>query len=464
MNTERGGVLSLAGVEPTGDWMAGFVGMFSGLLSIPVLVAANAFFVAAEFALVAVRRTRVRELVEQGTRGARAVERALQNLDRCIAATQLGITLASIGLGWLGEPALARLLLPLFVMLGPGLSDVAAHSFALAIAFASIAFFHVVLGELAPKAVALQVPDRISLWVVPPLLVFERVFRPFIWALNASGLLVARLFGFSPTRGGSAHVHSPTELSLLLEASETAGVLERSEREMMHGVLAFGGMTVRQIMVPREQMVSVAVRTPAQQIAQIALETGYSRLPVCESAPDDIIGILHTKDLLSVFTETGRDLILVPDLLRQPFFVKGSTRVLDLLKEFQRGEQHMALVLDDFGELIGLATLEDLLEEIVGEIRDEHDRSARVQLKLDRDGSFLVSGRASTRDSLSDLGVVPPLWAGGALTDFLRQVKKGPLSEGDHIAYRDLTFIVLEGGGSGGARRIRVTKGRDSLP
>ena len=439
-------------------WMESVIWIFSGLLSIPILVLANGFFVAAEFALVAVRRTRVRELVEQGVSGARAVERAIGNLDRYIAATQLGITLTSISLGWLGEPALANLLVPLFHWLGPQISPVAAHSLAFGIAFMAIAFVHVVLGELAPKTIALQIPDRVALWVVPLLLIFEHIFRPFIWALNSTGMLFARMLGFAPTGGGSAHIHSLNELSLLLEASERAGVLERHEREMMHGVLAFGDMTVSQIMIPREMIVSVSISTPATQIAQIALETGYSRLPVYDSSPDDIIGVLHTKDLLGMFAETGRELVVIQDLLRQPYFTKGNTRVLDLLREFQRGEQHLALVQDDFGELIGLATLEDLLEEIVGEIKDEHDLGGGLLL-LDTDGSFQVGGEASARDSLSDLGIVPPLWAGGALSDFLRQLKKGPLATGDRISYQDLVFEVLEGDGEGGATRIRAVKG-----
>ncbi len=445
-----------AGGDPTS-----LIGVFPGLFSIPVFILANAAFVAAEFSLVAVRRTRVREMVEKGVKGARLVERTTGDLDRYIAATQLGITLTSVGLGWLGQPALARLLLPPFQALGPALSSVAANSLAFGIAFLCISFLHVVLGELAPKTVALQIPDRVSLWVAAPLQVFERVFRPFIWALNTVGNWFVHLLGFQPARGLVGQVHSVTELTLLMEASEQAGVLERQERKMMHGVLAFGDMTVRQIMTPRAEIVSVCLKDPPESIVQVALERGHSRLPVYESSLDEIVGVLHVKDLLSLYSETEKGLVVIQDLLRQPYFIRADMRVLDLLREFQRGESHMAFVLDEYGELMGLVTLEDLLEEIVGEIKDEHD-STEDHLKLDRDGSFIVLGKASTRDCLSDLGVVPPLWAGGSISEFLRQVHGGPLTVGTAVPFQDLDFTVLDDDQAGGARSVRVVKGGKS--
>lgn len=440
------------------DLTGTMAGLMSGLVSIPVFIAANAVFVAAEFALVAVRRTRVREMVQQGVKGARLVERATGDLDRYIAATQLGITLSSIGLGWLGQPAMARLLLPVFESLGPRLSAVAANSLSLGIAFASISFLHVVLGELAPKTIALQRPDRVALWSAPPLRVFEVLFRPFIWALNSVGNALVRLIGFRPARGPVGQVHSVTELTLLVDASAQAGVLERQEREMMRGVLAFGDLTVDQVMTPRSAIVGVNQKDSAATIVQAALESGYSRLPVYESGPDDIVGVLHVKDLLSLYSEFERDVVVIQDLLRQPYFVRAGIRVLDLMREFQRGENHVAFVLDDFGELIGLATLEDLLEEIVGEIKDEHD-AAGGDMKLERDGSFILPGRASTRDALNDLGISAPLWASGSIGDFLEQVRGGSLSKGDVVRHEDLEFSVLEIDGEGGVARVRVVKG-----
>ncbi len=439
-------------------------GLVAGLLSIPVFVAANALFVAAEFALVAVRRTRVQELVAQGVRGSRLVQQAVADLDRYIAATQLGITLASIGLGWLGQPALAAAFLPLFAGLGPGVSVAAAHSLALTVAFLGISFLHVVMGELAPKSIALQLPDRTALWVAAPLLVFERIFRPFIWVLNTTGNRIIRLLGIRAAHGAVGGVHSVTELSLLLEASEQAGVLERQEREMMHGVLAFGDMTVSQIMTPRSAIQSVNLADPPKVLLRTALESGYSRLPVIgPGGPDDVVGVLHAKDLLHLFEEDQRDLTVLPDLLRQPFFIKGSARVLDLLKDFQRGEHHLALVLDDFGDLIGLATLEDLLEEIVGDIRDEHDTRERL-VRLDRDGTFLVAGDAPARDCLSDLGAVPPLSAAGSMGEFVRGLAGGPTEAGTSVRHDDLVFVVLEADAAGMPQRVRITTSRRPNP
>jgi len=418
----------------------------------------NALFVAAEFSLVKVRRTRVRELAEQGVKGAMRVEKALASLDRFIAATQLGITFTSIGLGWLGEPALARIVASFFEWSSLGISAVASHSIAFGVAYLSIAFVHVVIGELAPKTMALQFPDRVALWIIRPLYIFEVVFRPFIWILNGAGNLVVRLLGLKPSRSLAGQVHSVTELHLLMEASEKAGVLERQEKEMMHGVLAIGDMTVRQVMVVREDIVFVRITDTPEQIVQVALESGYSRLPVVGTGLDDIQGILHTKDLLSLFADVERGLIVIQDLLRQPYFVRADKRLLDVLRVFQRGELHLALVQDEFGEMMGLVTLEDLLEEIVGDIRDEYDTS-ESPMKIQRDGSFLVSGHASVRECLSDLGVPPPMAVAGSVSDFLREINGGYISEGNSVSFQDLIFTVVESDGVGGARRARIVKG-----
>ncbi len=433
------------------------VWLIAGLVAIPALIFANALFVAAEFALVSVRRTRVKELVAQGVRGARRLDAMVAELDRYIAATQLGITLASIGLGWLGEPALAGLMLPILGVFGPVLSGIAAHSIAFALSFLLISFLHVVLGELAPKTVALQVPDRVGLWVVRPLMLFERVFRPFIWLLNRAGAMVVGLFGFSVTGGISGQVHSLNELGLLVKASEEGGVLERQEREMMQGILAIGDLTVRQVMTPREDIVSVRQGDSVDRILQAALESGYSRLPVIGSGPDDVVGVLHTKDLLHLLAEGERDLVVFQDVMRQPQFVRTGTRVLDLLRDFQRGEQHVAFVIDDFGELAGLVTIEDLLEEIVGEIRDEFDLTERL-MKLDREGNYLASGRAEARACLHLLGVATPVWAGGSLGEFLRTQAGHPLAAGERVPHAGLIFAVLEVDPAGLPLRVRIEK------
>lgn len=443
------------------DWLGTFAGLLSGLLSIPVFIAANAAFVAAEFALVSVRRTRVKELVAQGITGARRLERATGALDRYLATTQFGITLSSIGLGWLGEPALARLLRPLLASVRVPAAPLFAHSLAFGLAFLAIAFLHIVLGELVPRSVALARPDRVGLWLTPALLLVERVFRPFIWVLSRSGRLVLRILGLRSAKAHAGQVHSVAELTLLVEASEQAGVLERQEREMMHGVLALGDMTVRQIMTARDAIVGVRADAPLEAIVQVVLESGYSRLPVFEGDGDNVTGLLHAKDLLNLYAESQRSLVVLQDLIRQPLFVRDGRRVLDLLPVFQRGAQHLALVLDEMADLVGLVTLEDVLEEVVGEIRDEFD-TAEAGLKLERDGTFTAAGATPVRPCLSALGVVPPLWAAGSLDDFLRQVARRPLAEGAPVEFADLVLTVLEADGRGGARRVRIAKGPTS--
>ena len=432
--------------------------LLSGLISIPLLILANASFVAIEFSLVAIRRTRVRELVIKGVRGAKKLEHAVANLDRYLAATQLGITMASLGLGWLGEPALARLLMGAFgKMAGPVVSGVAAHTVAFMAAFLGIAFMHVVLGELVPRTVALRMTDRVGLLMVRPLLWFERVFRPIIWVFNRTGMAVVRLLRLKPSRGVTGQVHSVTELHLLMDASEEAGVLERQETDMMHGVLAIGEMTVRQVMVAREDMVSVKSGDPVAKIVQTAVESGYSRLPVFDQGGNDVAGVLHVKDLLTLYAEAEQGLIVFQDLLRQPYFVRSDKRVLDILRVFQAGEAHLALVQDEFGEVVGLVTLEDLLEEIVGEIKDEYD-SGESPLRLSKDGSFIAPGRMSVREVLSDLGEEAPADLAGYFGDFVRDQLGRAVSVGDSVSWGGLAMTVTETDRTGWPRRVRVVK------
>jgi len=442
-----------------GGWFGSVVALFSGLFSIPVFITLNAAFVAIEFALVSIRRTRVRELAMRGEKGARRLEHAVSNLDRYLAATQLGITLSSLGLGWLGEPAMARLLIGIFQRFaGPVLSAVAAHTLAFAVAFLGISFLHVVLGELVPRTIALRMTDPVALWMIRPLIWFERIFRPIIWFFARSGAVVVRLLGFKPSRGVTGQVHSVTELHILMDASEKAGVLDRQEKEMMHGVLSIGDMTVRQVMVPREDITSVRLSNPIEKIVQVALESGYSRLPVFDESGEEVVGIIHAKDLLSLYGEAERGLIVFQDLLRQPYFVRPDKRLLDVLRVFQAGEVHLALVQDEFGEVAGLLTLEDLLEEIVGEIRDEYDTKEST-LRLVRDGSFQAEGHVSARECLLDLGLTPGVDVAGSLGEFLRGKHGGRLASGDEVVHEDVTFTVLEADAMGRPRKLKLVKG-----
>jgi CBS domain containing-hemolysin-like protein len=341
---------------------------------VALLVLANAFFVAAEFALVATRRTRIEAMIRRGDAKAKRVRTVILALDRYIAGTQLGITMTSLGLGWVGEPAIARTLVGLFATLPAPLDAIAAHGVASAIAFAIITFLHIVLGELTPRAVALIYPEQTSRWVAAPLIAFTVATNPFIWFLKTSANLVLRLFGLqSPTE--MEHLHSPEELRMLVEQSHKAGALDRDDARLLAGVFEFSEKTAREVMTPRTQMVAIPVGASLEVAADRVAAAARSRYPVYRGSLDDITGIVHAKDVLAALRSAAPPADLAP-LLRPAHFVPGSREVEDVLADMKLLKTHMAIVLDEFGGTAGLVTMEDLLEEIVGQIEDEHDRSA----------------------------------------------------------------------------------------
>ncbi len=341
-----------------------------GLLGIVVLVAINAYFVATEFALVAVRRTQIKLWVAEGRRGADSAERAIEHLDDAIAATQLGITLASLGLGWIGEPALAGVVTPLLGAIGLE-STLAVHTLALTFAFSAITFIHVVAGELAPKALALDFPGRVALACAGPLLVFGRIFRPILVFMNGAGNALVRLFGVQPA--GSAHaVHSSDELSLLVSESRAAGVFRPYAGRILGNVFRLTQTRVRDVMVPRQDVSAVPRDIEPDDILNLLRESSFTRLPVYEGSLDHIVGILHTKDLFHLYARER--LITLSDAIRPATEVGPDLPIVDALRQFRRGRRHLAIVRSDDGRVLGVCTLEDVLEEIVGEIEDEHDK------------------------------------------------------------------------------------------
>ena len=366
-------------MESPGLWEAAeWIKFFFGLASIPVLVATNGLFVAAEFSLVAVRRTRVEELVHHGQKGAKAIEAAVVNLDRTIAATQLGITLASIGLGWIGEPALAHVFGPLFSFLPGDWRGTATHTAASAIAFLLITFMHVVFGELIPKTLALQKPDGTALWVAAPLNLFAKVARPLIHAMNGTGNGILRLCGYPPATGREM-VHSIEELSLLIEDTEEAGILGETQAEVVQKVFRLSTKKVRDCMVPRSRMAVLEVNMPPDNVLEAVRSGTHTRMPVYRGDLDQVVGIVNTKDLFYLFSLKGA--VILDDALYPALFLKPEENVAVAMQMLRKARRHMALVRGEDGIILGLITLEDILEEIVGEIEDEHDHPRPAPLR-----------------------------------------------------------------------------------
>jgi putative hemolysin len=351
----------------------------AGLLLIPALVVLNGLFVAAEFSLVSVRKTRIEELIKRGVKPARSVEAAMNRLDRSIAATQLGITLASIGLGFVGEPALADLLKPLADFLPKGWRGAATDSIAGVLAFLLITYMHVAFGELIPKSLALQTPDRTSLWLSGPLNVFARLSRPLIMTMNGTANFVLRRLGYEAA-SGEEMVHSVDELKLLIEDSEEAGILDPDQAEFVQNVFRLSNKRVRDCMVPRDKMAVLELNTPPDKVLEAVRSGAHTRMPVYEGQLDNIVGIVNTKDLFYLFSLKG--VVVLQDALYPPLFLKPEESMAYALRLFRRVRRPMALVRDHEDTIVGLLTLEDVLEEIVGDIEDEHDRPTP---KLPRD-------------------------------------------------------------------------------
>ncbi|MGE5803773.1 MAG: hemolysin family protein, partial [Gemmatimonadota bacterium] len=342
------------------------------LLAVVVLVAANAFFVAAEFALVAARRTRIEAMIRRGDRRARTVRRALQDLYRQLSAAQLGITVASILLGYVAEDTVAHLFRDWFSSLPASLEFLTRGGVASVTAVAVISFLHVVVGEQAPKAWAITYPEGTSRWVAAPLIFFSWITRPFTELLNWSSNVLIRLLGIK--KAGTEHdrVHSPEEIRMLVEQSRKTGGLGAGDARMLEGVFEFSEKNARDVMTPRTEIVALPAGASLAEAADRVAAAGRSRYPVTGESLDDVVGIVHAKDILRGLL-TGAE-APVQDIARPAFFVPGTREVEDVLADMKRQKAHLAIVLDEFGGTAGLVTMEDLLEEIVGAISGEYEQ------------------------------------------------------------------------------------------
>jgi len=406
-----------------------------------LLVLANGFFVASEYALVSVRRSRISALVADGNKRARTVMRIIENLSAYISAFQLGVTLASLALGWLGENTIAGLLLPLLEKVLPTSTvAVAAHSIAAACAFVIITYFHIVLGELVPKTLALERAEQMALAVALPVHVFYRTFKAPIWLLDRSGTAVVRWLGFSSSARETA-VYNEEELRQLVALSHKSGHLIEDERQLISNVFDFTEATVESVMVPRTEIEALDASLEPLEMLDLFEETGYSRMPVFRESLDDIIGILLHKDLSRVVRRGG--LVDLREIMRPPVFLPTSVMLNDALRRLRRSTEHMALVVDEHGGVEGLVTLEDLLEEIVGDIRDEHDDAAVRQIVELPDGSFSVKGNLSIRDANKRLELgLPEADSYHTIAGFMMARAGRILRSGESVEYNDLRLTV----------------------
>jgi CBS domain containing-hemolysin-like protein len=369
--------------------------MLLTIVEIVLLLAANAFFVAAEFAIVKVRGIRIEALVEQGSAVGRMTLRVLRNVEAYLSACQLGITMASLGLGWIGEPAVSALLAPLFRQLAIG--PAAVHTISFLLGFLIFSSLHIVVGEQVPKTFAIRKPEPVSLWIAYPLHTFYVIFFPLNWALNRASRAI--LTALNVAEVSHHDVFSGEELRDLIDLSRQHGMVGKQERDMLGGILDLAGVEVSEVMSHRKDIVSIDADAPPEQVFDQVVNSPYTRLPLWRGDPDSIIGVLHAKDLLARVRSNPANLpgLDVAALATPPWFIPDTTALLHQLLAFRQRRSHLAFVVDEYGDLEGLVTLEDILEEIVGEITDEKDVET-VGIETLPDGAVLVSGWITVRD------------------------------------------------------------------
>lgn len=373
--------------------------MLFDVILVFVLVFINAFFVAAEFAIVKVRDSQIEIKAHAGSPVAKVALGILKDLNAYLSASQLGITLASLALGWVGEEAASEMIHRLFLFLNLDVNNGTIDTVAIILSFMLITTLHIVLGEQVPKTLAINSPEKATYFVTIPLRAFYVVFRPFIWALNSSSLILLKIFGVSTSN--HADDHSAEELKMLLEKGKEQGVIEQTEHELIENVFHFNETTVKQIMIPRTKMVALEASTSDEKIMQIVDSEGFSRMPVYKSSIDDIVGVISTKDILRMVSK-GQTIIL-SDHLKPAYFIPETKKINELMKDFQKKRLHMAIVIDEFGGTSGMVTMEDVIEELVGEIRDEDDEEEKPLVEKIADGQYIVSGLATVYDVNEEL-------------------------------------------------------------
>lgn len=358
-----------------------------------LLVFMNGFFVATEFSMVKVRKSRIETLVFEGNKNAKYTLKVISRLNSYLSACQLGITLASLGLGWIGEPAVASLLMPIFHLFN--MPDALVHSISFVLGFIVITGFHIVLGELAPKSLAILGTEKIAMYTALPLITFYKVTYPIMWLFNHSTNLVLKLFGLTQVEEHE-EAHTDEEIKLLVEESYKHGLIDQTELTFVDNIFDFSEKTAKEIMIPRTDMECIFIEDSFDEIIETTLKSQLTRYPVCKESKDNIIGFIHIKDLYRQKIEGNNKGI--KDIIREIKFVPESISISELFKDFQKEKMQMAIIIDEYGGTSGLVTAEDILEEIVGEIQDEFDEEEGEEINKTEDGNYIVDGKVIIED------------------------------------------------------------------
>jgi CBS domain containing-hemolysin-like protein len=363
------------------------------ILLVVVLVTLNGFFVAAEFSIVKVRYSQIQLRAEKGSKVAKKAEHLINHLDTYLSATQLGITFASLGLGWIGEPVVAKIISMILISLNIDISEETLHTISLPLGFLIITILHIVFGELAPKSIAIRKSETTALTISYPLYWFFIIFRPFIWLMNSLSNLFLRFIGIKPV--GEHEIHSTEELQLLVKQSKEGGEIEAENYEIIKNAFDFTDHTAKQIMIPRHQIFAFDIEMSTKEIIERILDSGYSRIPIYQTSMDNILGVVYAKE---IYKERYKNPDFnINDLIHPAFYVYETKRISEILTQFQKQHLHMAVIIDEYGGTQGIITLEDILEELVGEIQDEDDEE-KIIVEKKEDNTYIVQATQSLID------------------------------------------------------------------
>ncbi|HEX8247202.1 MAG TPA: hemolysin family protein [Pyrinomonadaceae bacterium] len=419
--------------EQASSWLS----IILKVAAVLILVAINGFFVAAEFAYVGVRRSRIETLAAEGNKSAQRLLNLLNNLNAYLSASQLGITLASLGLGALGEPVVEAML---GGVLSAYLPESARHFVSYFIAFLVVTCLHIVLGEQAPKLFGLQLAEKVAMGTALPMLIFYKTFKPLIHALDWASAKTVNLFGLHAS-SEHASIYTEDEIRQLVKISEESGHLNREERKLINRVFEFSETTVREAMIPRTEIAAIPAASGIEEIARSFRQYGYSRLPVYRESLDDIAGVIHSKDVMPFLLRPK--VFRLEKVLQKPVYVVDTARLEDVLRQMQKEKFHFGFVVDEHGGVEGIITLEDLLEEIVGDISDEHDEEVNEQIQKIQDGAYLLDGGLAVRDLNRRLGLnVPVSESYTTIAGFLMNESGQILNEGESVRFNGHVFHI----------------------